>query len=395
MSYPAIVEVNPSKDGLRFPTQRQVEAILQDLDTDNQGRTDVSSYELVSTYFPTESILSTELEIYAVQNPFDYGMTYFHTLSTEPRTVSRATDISVQKTTWSGAHFKEAARWGEAEILHLASMAPKLRPLTIQSEVSAAIVAMRDRRLRRMEWLAAQLLTTGKISVSKNLPDNPEGVSYEVDYMLDSPTITLAAQWDVKDGSGNTPDAADPIRFFHELKDNLRTSGQPYRVKEVIVGPEFVKVLRENTVFWDTWYKYNLTDTTREKRPVYFYADEFVVNAFKAMTGVDVRVYDKGYFDADGTYHSFIPYGHMTIVLDGPGQFGKFTFTAHVHTDSESGNIRLGTGPYALVNNQLKRANPYYEIFHGFHGLPRLLDYNPKTLKCHRLKFVQYATPVI
>jgi hypothetical protein len=392
MSYPAIVEVNPIREGLRFPTQAQVEAILEDLDTDKQGQADVGSYSLVRKYFPTESILSSELEIYAIQNPFDYGMTYFHTLSTDPYTVSRASSVSVHKTTWAGAHFKEAARWGEAEILHLASMAPKLRPLTIQSEVASALVAMRDRRLRRMEWLVAQLLTTGGIAVAANLPDNPAKVAYNVDYMLHNPNITLPALWDVKDANGQTPATADPIRFFADLQDDLVDSGFPYKVVEVLVGPEFIKTMRENTLFWDTWYKFNLTETeaNRERRPAYYFPDEFVTNAFKAMTGISVVVYDKGYFDAAGVFHRFIPQGHMTLILDGSGPLGKFTFTAHAHSNTETGAIRLGTGPYALTNNQLQRANPFYEIFHGFHGLPRLTDYNPKTLRSHRLKFLRY-----
>jgi len=392
MATPQIFEMNPAKEGLRFPTRAQVESIIEDLDTTNQGRTDISNYSLKNRYFPSRNILATELEMYAVQNQFDYGMTYFHTLNTEPRTVARPDGLTVKKTTWRGAHFKEAARWGESEILEISSMAPGLRPVTIQSEVADALVAMRNRRLRREEWLVAQILTGGQITVAADDADNPEGVAYTVDFQLDTPEITLSTLWDDKSGAGGTtPADADPIKFFHDKKETLRLAGSPYRIREVIVTPNFVQVLRNNDVFWDTWYKYrNMeTETMRERTPEYMYPDEMILNAFTQMTGVQVYVYDQGFFDATGTYVPFIPDNHMTIIYDGPGRFGEFTYTAHVHSDS--GNIRLGTGPYAFVNNQLKAPNPYYEIFHGFHGLPRLMDYDPKDLKNHRIEYLTYS----
>lgn len=393
MPTPAIFEMNPAQEGLRFPTRAQVESIIEDMETStNQGRTDISKYALKNRYFPSRNILATELEMYAVQNDKDYGMTYFHTLNTEPRTVSRFESMTVKKTTWRGAHFKEAARWGEQEILEISSMAPGLRNVTIQTEVADALVAMRNRRLRREEWLVAQILTGGQITVTSGLADNPEGIAYTVDFLIADKEITLPTLWDDKSGAGGTtPVAADPIKFFHDKKNTLRLAGSPYRIKEVVVTPNFVQVLRNNDVFWDTWYKYqNMeTEANRERRPTYFYPDDMVLNAFTQMTGVQVFVYDAGYWNEAGVYVPFIPDSKMVIIYDGPGKFGEFTYTAHVH--SEGGNIRLGTGPYAMINNQLKAANPYYEIFHGFHGLPRLLDYDPVSLENHRLQYLTYS----
>lgn len=387
----AIIELNPVAEGLRFPTRKEVQAILEDLDTNAQGRTDLAKYTLQSRFFPARNTLATEIELYAIQNSFDHGMTYFHTLATEPRTLTRDESMSIKRTSWSGAHFKEAVRWGEREILEIASKAPQIRPITIQSEVAEALVAMRQRQLRRREWLAAQLMTTGTISVTPGTADNPEKVSYTVNMNLDNPTIALANKFDEKVGADSV---VDIVKFFVDLRTEARKAGSAYIPEEILVGPKFVQVLRDNTKFWDIWYAYNQVETeaNRERRPTYFFNDEFVLAQFTQLSGMKVTVIDHGYFDASGIYQPFFPTNHMTILYSGAGKLGEFTLTAHAHSDSDTGRITLGTGPYVIVNSGLKKPNPYYEIFTGFHGLPRFLDYDPKTLACHRLKFVEYAT---
>lgn len=386
-----IFEMNPVAEGLRFPTQAQVEAILEDTNTTRDGTADVSQYKLASRYFPSKNIRATELEMYAIKNPYDYGMTYFHTLNTEPRTVQRPEGIELHKTSWRGAHFKEGAHWGEGEILELASLAPKLRPLKITDDVANALAGMRLRRERRINWLAAQVLTTGSIQVSKTDADNPEKVSYSVNYQLrDDAEIVLADKFDDKDGGGVS--LVNPVKFFKGLIDEAKRSGRPYRPTEVLTTSDFVRVIRENTLFWDTWAQYNTieTESTRERRPAWMYEDDFVLRALRTMTGLTFTLDDSGYFKKDGSFKQFIPNGHMTIIYSGPGKFGEFTFTAHAH--SQNGRLRIGTGPYSLVDNGLDKPNPYYQIFHGFHGLPRLLDYDVRTLKCERLRFCTYAS---
>ena len=384
-------EMNPAAEGLRFPTRAEVEAIIQDIETSEDMKAKESAYFLQSRYFPSRNIMGTEIEIYAMENGYDSGMTYFHTLGTEPRTISRPEGLAAKKTTWRGAHFKEAAFWGEHEILEIASMAPQLRPVTIQTEIADAVAGMLLRQKRRIEWLAAQVLTTGGITVTKDLPDNPEGVAYTVDYMLYDPTITLTNKWDAKDQNGESLE--NPIKFFRDLDDEARTGDYPqYRPREILVTSNFWKVLRENTLFWKTWYQYNAipTEDVRERRPEWFYDDEFVARAFRTMVpNITVTVNDTGYREADGTFKQFIPDDHMTIIY-GDGPVGEFTFTAHVHSDG--GRVRIGTGPYSFVDNGLMKPNPYYSIVRGFHGLPRIKSYDPRTLKSHKLRFVKYAT---
>lgn len=384
-------EMNPAAEGLRFPTRAEVEAILEAIESDQDVRAREENYSLQKRYFPARNITGTEIEIYALDNGRDRGMTYFHTLGTEPRTISRASQLGAKKTTWRGAHFKEAAIWGEEEILEIASMAPQLRPVTIQTEVAEAIAEMRLRRTRRIEWLVAQVLTTGGITVTKDMPDNPERVSYSVDYMLHDKTITLTNKFDEKDVDGKS--LTNPIKFFRDLMDTARTGEySQYVPREILVTSNFWKVLRENTLFWDTWFQYNAieTENVRERRPTWFYDDDFVKRAFHTMVpGLTVTVNDTGYYDASGEFHLFIPNNHMTIIY-GEGPVGEFTFTGHVH--SEGGKIRIGTGPYTFVENRLKEANPWYGVFTGFHGLPRLKSYDPRTLSSHKLKFCTYAS---
>ena len=68
-----LFELNPAAEGLRFPTQAQIEKIMEDTDTERSGTTDVDNYTLAKKYFPENAIKSTELEMYAVKNPYDYA----------------------------------------------------------------------------------------------------------------------------------------------------------------------------------------------------------------------------------------------------------------------------------------------------------------------------------
>ncbi|AYJ74759.1 major head protein [Thermus phage phiFa] len=387
----AIFELNAGSD-LRFPTRKEVEKIIQDLDTEYFGWADTSQYKLASRFFPINAITATELELYVVKNPHKYGMTYFHAPGTEPRTWSKEEAYEVYKASFKGAHFKEGAYWGEVELTNLASVAPGLRTVRIQEQVAEALLDMAERRKRRIEWMVAQILTTGKLVVTKSLPDNPEGIEFTVDYKLHDPEIVLANKFDEKDANGES--IVDPVKFFLDLRYAAledRTVGPgKYLPTELIVTSNFVKVLRENTKFWAAWYGFNNRDTTKEATPIYFYPDEYILDAFSRMTGLKVTVYDQGYLDKDGVFHKFIPDDKAVLIYSGPGKFGEFTMTAHVHTQGD--RLVLGTGPYVLVDDGRKKPNPYYAIFHGFHGLPRLLDYDPKTLENHRIKFFSYAT---
>lgn len=385
----ALFELNAGSD-LRFPTRKEVEKIIQDLDTDYHGWADTSKYKLASRFFPVNETSATEIELYVVKNPYKYGMTYFHAPGTDPRTWSKEENYEVAKSTWKGAHFKEGVIWGEKELTELASVAPGLRRVRIQEQVAEAVVDMAERRKRRIEWLVSQVLTTGKIVVSKTLPDNPEGISYTVDFQLYNPEIVLSTLFDAKDANGDS--LVDPVKWAVDLKvaamEDPTVPGK-YMPREIIVTSNFAKVLRENTLFWAAWYGYNQVDTTKTPKPLYFYDDMYIIEAYQKMTGLKVTVYDQGYLDSNGNFTKFIPDNKMVIIYDGPGKFGEFTMTAHVHTDGSK--LSIGTGPYVLVDDGRKKPNPYYAVFHGFHGLPRLLDYDPKTLKSHRIKFMQYS----
>lgn len=386
----AIFELNAGSD-LRFPTRKEVEKILQDLDTEYFGWADTSQYKLASRFFPINAITATELEMYVVKTPHKYGMTYFHAPGTEPRTWSKEEAYEVYKASFKGAHFKEGVYWGEVELTELASVAPGLRTVRIQEQVAEALADMAERRKRRIEWMAAQILTTGKLVVTRALPDNPEGIEFTVDYRLDNPQITLANKFDEKDANGQS--LVDPIKFFLDLRyaalNDMTVGPGKYLPSELIVTSNFVRVLRENTKFWAAWYGFNNRDTTKEVTPIYFYPDEYILDAFSRMTGLKVTVYDQGYLDKDGTFHKFIPDNTAVLIYSGPGKFGEFTMTAHVHTTGD--RLTVGTGPYVLVDDGRRKPNPYYAIFHGFHGLPRLLDYDPKTMANHRIKFFQYS----
>lgn len=381
-----LIELNVESD-LRFPTRKTIEKILQDLDTDYHGWANTNNYVLASRFFPIRQTTDTEIKVAVLQNSHKYGMTYFHAPGTDPRTWSMNEGVTAYESTWRGAHFKEGLKFGEVEILELASMAPGIRNRRISERISEGLANMIERRKRRLEWLAAQVLTKGQIVVSQFDPDNPEKLSYTVDYQFDNFNLPIT---DFTSKTAGVSDH-DPVKWAIDLKnaalDDPVVPGK-YRPVELLVTSSFARVLRENTKFWDAWRGYNNESTTQTPTPLYFYSDEYILDAYSRMTGLKVTVYDGGYLDANGTFFKFITDGQLVVIYEGAGPLAEFVMTAHAHTDGN--RLELGTGPYVVVDDGRKKPNPYYAIFHGFHGLPRMLDYDPKTLKCHRVKTMAY-----
>lgn len=378
-------------DGFRFPTTRDLQGIMVDMSKDNYW----GNYRLKQTYFPDNSVLAHSIDMYASRQE-EKGMTYFHAMSSEPRLFTTK-GLEVFRTEWTGAPFKEAVRWGEEEITKLGSLKATVQSSKILEEVAEAIAYMDRRMKRRQEWLAAQILTTGTLTVTPDTADNPEKISYSVDYRLKDPEIVLTPEqkWDHKNANGQYD--ADVVKFFHDLTMSRTENLGPYNNKwnrylpqKLLMNQRTWRVLSMNKTVWDYFRAVspNRQDTV-DFIPMIMQSEFNAV--FKRFTGLDIEVYDEGYYDDNGAFVKFIPDGHVTIFNSGSSQFGEFTYTAHAHGGGEGKGIIVGTGRFLKAEDMTHRANPYYQIHHGFHGLPRLLDYE-NDFYCYRLNFMKVFT---
>jgi len=378
-------------DGFRFPVTKELQGIVEDMSkADYWG-----NYRLKNTYFPDNSILSHSIDMYMSRKE-ERGMTYFHAIASEPRLFTTK-GMEVYRTTWSGAYFKEVAKWGEEEITKLGELKENVQKSKILEEVADAIALMDRRMKRRLEWLAAQVLTTGTIRVTPDLADNPERLSYDVDFRLKDANITLlpTQKWDHKDADGNYD--ADIVKFFWDLiqarTENIGPGNNrwsQYLPEKLLMNQFTFRILAQNKKI----YEYlRLTAPNRQDtvdfNPMLMFNS--FIPTFKQFTGLDIEIYDEGYYDDNGDFQKFIPNGHVTMFNRGPRGLAEFTYTAHAHGGGHGQGIRVGTGRFLMAEDMTHKANPFYQVVHGFHGLPRLLDYDVDGY-CYRLNFLNVLT---
>lgn len=377
-------------EGFRWPVTRDLQAIMEDMTKVDYDK----NWKLKNTYFPDNAVLAHSIDMYTSRAE-EKGMTYFHALATEPRLFTHK-GLEVQRVEWTGAYFKEAAKWGEEEITKLGSLKETVQKSKILEEVATAIVQMDKRMRRRQEWLAAQILTKGALTIDPTVADNPEGLSYKVDYRLAQSTITLTPQqkWNYESGGAGTGYDADVIKFFFDLVQSRTANAAPHLDKwrrylptKLLMNQTTFRVLAMNKKVYEylRLQSPNRQDTVAFSPMLMF--GQFA-EIFKNFTGIDIEVYNEGYYDQAGTWQFFIPDGHVTIFNSGDTGLGEFTYTAHAHGGGEGKGIVVGTGRFLMAEDMTHKAVPYYQVVHGFHGLPRLTDYENDFLN-YRMQFMQ------
>lgn len=375
-------------EGFRWPVTRDLQSIMEDMTKVDYDK----NWKLKSTYFPDNAILAHSIDMYTSKAE-EKGMTFFHALSTEPR-LFKHKGLEVQRVEWTGAYFKEAAKWGEEEITKLGSLKETVQKSKVLEEVAEAIVHMDKRMRRRQEWLAAEILTKGTLTIDPTVADNPEGLSYKVDYRLAEANIVLTPEqkWNHKDAEGNFD--ADIVKFFWDLAQSRTVNGAPHLDKwrrylptKLLMNQATYRVLAMNKKIYEYLRQTspNRQDTT-DFNPMLMFGQ--FKEIFQNFTGLEIEVYDEGFYDDKGVFRKFIPDGHVTVFNSGDNGLGEFTYTAHAHGGGEGKGIVVGTGRFLMAEDMTHKANPFYQIVHGFHGLPRLTDYENDFLN-YRIQFMQ------
>lgn len=382
-------------DGFRFPVTKELGGMVEDMSKSDYW----GNYRLKQTYFPDNAVLSHSIDMYSNSRE-ETGMTYFHAIASEPRMFTTK-GLEIFRTTWSGAYFKEAQKWGEEEITKLGELKESVQKSKILEEVASAVALMDRRMKRRLEWLAAQVITTGKIEVTSDLTDNPERVNYSVDFRLKDPWITLLPEqkWDHKDANGNYD--ADIVKFFWDLTQARTENTGPYNNKwsqylpeKLLMNQYTFRILAQNKKIYDYMLQMSPNRQDTQDFTPFLMFNGFA-ETFKKFTGIEIEIYDEGYYEdvngGLGAFKKFIPNGHVTMFNRGPRSLAEFTYTAHAHGGGDGKGIRVGTGRFLLAEDMTHKANPYYQVVHGFHGLPRLLDYDTDHY-CYRMNFINVLT---
>ncbi|WP_155299028.1 major capsid protein [Deinococcus kurensis] len=356
-------------DGVRMPTTEEVRGALAEI----QDEEAMNPASLRSDYFTTTESFSDEIEMFVEDNRQTGGMTYIHTFGSEPRSFTQRGGAA-HKVKWSGMYFMEFSTIGHDQLLKLAQLSNRQKRVQITEQVAKSLRAMELRSRRRENWIAAQLLTKGKIVVTPDMHDNPERASYTLDYRVKNPVITLDTEdkWNHKDAAGDY--TADVVDFALSLKEQRADADLPLPRKWIMNSKTLLELQRNDVIYKKYWQRLLMGHNGRmEVRDII--ADPRLLGgqflgAFKQLTGIDIEVRDDTVNHRDGTNEKLIPDGHVTILYGEGDIIGEFTYLAHLY--GNDGKLGLGTGPFVFTNITDAVTNPSYTIYKGFNAMPIL-----------------------
>jgi Phage major capsid protein E len=392
---PAVPTPIYKKSTVRFPTTREIELAVAEINHEWD-----QAFPLVDRFFGVDTTFATSIEAYVtrIDKYGRVGMTFPSNLETEARTFDFGQKVDMAKMYWSPARFKEGKRWGEREILEKGRLADDVAYPETLSEIADWYAVMKQRMQNRRLWLCQQVILTGKIQMTSASQDNPDRIAYNIDFGFTDFTVNLPIKFDQKNGSGIS--LQDPVQWALDYNKSQRyKSGR--QLVEIITNSNFIEVLADNTHIRNYIHLMNAVQNTNAfDYPRAYYMDQ-ALEVFKRYSKLEVTLVDDTYEDATGQAQYWMPDGQMILVLGNTGQIGKFVYTAHLHGGGGE-NINIGTGEFLFVNNQMKRANPYFELIGGFNGFPKIEGYelidpdgDATKFGFHRIKRMTYTSAAI
>lgn len=370
--------------GLNFPTTREIQQSFFEIQNMQMP------FPLLDRFFPEKNTTATEIEMYIMRSDSNdgyLGMTFPHQTESGVRTFDLNSKVDLAKASWSPLSFKESKVWGEKNILELGRLVEDVSSSTILEQIAEFMVVMRRRMRTRKQWMAAQILNTGKITINKTDADNPNRLGYVIDYGVTDFELDMPVKFDDK---SNGVSGLDPIEWAQAINRAGKYTGR--KLVEMIVNSNFVEYLTDNTYMQNyiDWERGQLT-TMAQTAPRAMYR-QMVLELFTRLTGVIVTMEDSTYEDDSHQAHYWVPDGSAILLYGNTGPLGNFVNTAHIQGgNSTDGGITISTGEYMFTSDNTKSVNPRYEIVGGFNGLPQLTGYDMRDFGFHRLKHVTFG----
>ena len=173
-------------------------------------------------------------------------------------------------------------------------------------ELGKDLVELTNSIVRRVEWMAAQALTTGKITVSGVVDDGDDSavVDDEVDFNMDSThkiTLTGAALW--------TASTGNPIKDLRDWKRLIaKDSGLSARV--VVFGSSVAEAFVNNDNV-----KGSLSNRRIEQGQInpQELPEGVTYWGYLNDPGLDIYSYDEWYLDDNGVEQPMIPVDHLVM----------------------------------------------------------------------------------
>lgn len=374
--------------GLRFPTTREVQAAFVEIQKDT-----TQELNFLDTLFPETDTLATEIEMYVTRHDANgyVGMTFPHALETEIRTFDRGAKMDIAKASWSPIHFKEGKAWGESEMLQLGKLIPEVQTSQIDADISEYMVMAAKRRRARKQHMKWQVLRTGKVTIDRTTPDNPDKIKWVIDYGVTDIELDMPVKIDAVGADGRS--LLDPVEWITNINRAAKFTGK--KIVKMYVNSNFVEYLTDNTfIRTGIDYERGLQTTQAVPNPRYVYRAA-ALDYFKRFTGIEIEFNDQTYEDETSQQHYWIPDGEALLLYGNTGPVGNFVHTAHIAPSDADGTIKISTGEYLYAVNRTKEVKPRFDIVSGFSGLPQLNGYDPITFEYDRFKWVQFASNTV
>lgn len=204
----------------------------------------------------------------------------------------------------------------------------------------------------RIEWLRAQVLTTGKLNIDE------DGITREIDYGVDSGNKPTASNlW----SNAVTSDPIGDLSTWLQLFRGAASGGRIFANVKTAIN------LSKNEGLMALFAQSPMVGNLGVRN-----VGDLITNHAALDVPVTFEVYDGGYTADDGvTFTPFIPDGKLVIIANPPyGQdLGKFYTTPSL---SNGGGMDGRPGKTLVVDDKLMTAKPRYEQTHGIYGIPVL-----------------------
>lgn len=328
--------------------------------------TDPTTY-LGAKYLPAREIAATTvfLDVWEARG----GLMQEHTLGADAQFSARRQFRTQQ---YSPGYYKEAIRFGEADILHLRQLGQNDQSgRGIQEHLNENGLALNHRMEARMELLRWQAIFNGTFTYDNKV------VSFGVPA---ANNVAPTAVWGFNDGAGNyttANPAANPVFDFRTWVDGGYATFRKYVITSAIMNPNTARMFLNNP---------NVQSLIQYRMASDSMTGNYDINkalSFLVPGAPPVTIY-KGWYQPEtinattgqitvGTAQYFIPDGSIYFETDLPdnNKIGDFVMTLNL----SNGDINNPTpGKFIVVDEKIKdhAANPHINLVGGFYGGPRL-----------------------
>lgn len=325
---------------LGFPNPRAAESMVRAWETDpNMFRL---AEELPMEDYPAEIIEWTS------EFPVS-GMTAAYALDTDPLLIKDVGRTEYKEVT---AYWKESRQLNESHFLRTRK-ALSYNKFAGKELIRKHLYAGNIRLDTRIEWLRAQCLLNGQITINEN------GIVRTINYGIPpGHFVSAAVPW-----SDPNANIVGNLQAWINLFRGVARGGVKIRMNAITA-----QAMTGNADLKDLFRQNN---TALSLGPGNI--GKLIVTQLGDAYPVEFEIYDEGYTDDEGSFTPFVPDGKVSIVAKPPRgeKLGAFYTTPAISNSAGTGEPRPGK-ILGIKDRTGDAERPFYRTTHGIYGIPAL-----------------------